>query len=157
MENLAPWHDYEYTTPESIYNHPSGLVEDVTLKLTTAYYDAIKRYNKLPDLNKNSKVKVVYTGIELHLYINSLKLLGINLFCVYVAMHGVGYQWAFKAFDLYQHHNVQVVPLQQFPDPEFPTVLFPNPEEKGVCESRFTIFSLYYSGIILVCVLFDRH
>ena len=64
-ENLEPWHQYEYTTPESIYNHPSGLVVDVTSTLTEAYYATIRPYNKTTELNKNSKVKVAYTGILL--------------------------------------------------------------------------------------------
>lgn len=48
-------------------------------------------------------------------------------------MHGVGHkfvQLAFKAFDL---RPPFAVPEQKDPDPEFPTVKYPNPEEgKGV-------------------------
>lgn len=48
-------------------------------------------------------------------------------------MHGVGEEWirhAFAAFDL--SNQLKFVPQQAFPDPTFPTVVFPNPEEKGV-------------------------
>lgn len=44
-------------------------------------------------------------------------------------MHGVGHtfvQSAFKAFDL---HPPYAVEEQKDPDPEFPTVKYPNPEE----------------------------
>jgi len=48
-------------------------------------------------------------------------------------VHGVGHkfvQLAFKAFDL---RPPFAVPEQKDPDPEFPTVKYPNPEEgKGV-------------------------
>lgn len=56
-------------------------------------------------------------------------------------MHGVGHkfvQLAFKAFDLSPPF---AVPEQKDPDPEFPTVKYPNPEEgKGVLVNRFIFF-----------------
>lgn len=58
------------------------------------------------ELNKNSEVKIVHTSV-----------------------HGVGHifvQAAFKAFDL---HPPYAVEEQKDPDPEFPTVKYPNPEE----------------------------
>ena len=47
-------------------------------------------------------------------------------------MHGVGSQWIKRAFDLYGHTPFIPVLSQAEPDPEFQTVAFPNPEEKGV-------------------------
>ncbi len=46
-------------------------------------------------------------------------------------MHGVGYQWIIRAFASFKHQPLHIVPAQQYPDPDFPTVSFPNPEEKG--------------------------
>ena len=48
------------------------------------------------------------------------------------AMHGVGSQWILRAFDLFGHTPFIPVLSQAEPDPEFQTVTFPNPEEKGV-------------------------
>ncbi|XP_076468256.1 phosphopentomutase-like [Babylonia areolata] len=77
------------------------------------YKDALKYYNAALDPvcyhredNAKSSLRVVYT-----------------------AMHGVGYpyvQAAFKAFSLQQPVPVEE---QVEPDPEFPTVVYPNPEE----------------------------
>ena len=51
----------------------------------------------------------------------------------FLAMHGVGAEWIQRAFNLFSiHGQMQAVSLQEHPDPEFPTVVFPNPEEKGV-------------------------
>lgn len=58
------------------------------------------------ELNKKSEVKIVHTSV-----------------------HGVGHifvQAAFKAFDLQPPYAVEE---QKDPDPEFPTVKYPNPEE----------------------------
>lgn len=47
---------------------------------------------------------------------------------VYTAMHGVGYNYIVKAFEV---AGLKIIPVeeQKDPDPEFPTVKFPNPEE----------------------------
>lgn len=60
---------------------------------------------------------------------------------VHTSVHGVGHkfvQLAFKAFDLSPPF---AVPEQKDPDPDFPTVKYPNPEEgKGVLVNRFNFF-----------------
>jgi phosphomannomutase len=47
-------------------------------------------------------------------------------------MHGVGSQWVKMAFFVFGHPPFIPVLSQIEPDPEFPTVTFPNPEENGV-------------------------
>ena len=46
-------------------------------------------------------------------------------------MHGVGCQWVLKAFSIFNHNKPNLVECQCKPDPNFSTVVFPNPEEKG--------------------------
>ncbi|CZT14261.1 related to Phosphoglucomutase-2 [Ramularia collo-cygni] len=54
----------------------------------------------------------------------------------YTAMHGVGLTWMKQiAFALwFRGPNMREVKEQAQPDPEFPTVPFPNPEEKGALD-----------------------
>lgn len=47
-------------------------------------------------------------------------------------MHGVGARWMDRAFSTISAPSPIIVQSQQFPDADFPTVAFPNPEEKGV-------------------------
>ncbi|KAJ6596470.1 Phosphoglucomutase-2, partial [Pseudolycoriella hygida] len=49
--------------------------------------------------------------------------------CVYTAMHGVGFVFVEKAMEAGNLKAVITVKEQSYPDPEFPTVKFPNPEE----------------------------
>lgn len=44
-------------------------------------------------------------------------------------MHGVGRNWAVKAFEAFGLKPFIDVERQKDPDPEFTTVKFPNPEE----------------------------
>lgn len=53
---------------------------------------------------------------------------------VYTAMHGVGGRWAVEALRRAGFPNVHPVTAQQEPDGAFPTVRFPNPEEKGAMD-----------------------
>ncbi|KAJ9648978.1 hypothetical protein H2201_002059 [Coniosporium apollinis] len=54
---------------------------------------------------------------------------------VYTPMHGVGLPYMARAVrDLGLEKNMVVVPEQADPDPDFPTVRFPNPEEKGALD-----------------------
>ncbi len=48
---------------------------------------------------------------------------------VYTAMHGVGGPWLLRAFEAFSLPRPVPVDEQMAPDPTFPTVAFPNPEE----------------------------
>ena len=53
---------------------------------------------------------------------------------VYTAMHGVGTETLEKAFAKAGFPNLILVAEQAQPDPDFPTVAFPNPEEPGAID-----------------------
>jgi phosphomannomutase len=53
---------------------------------------------------------------------------------VITPLHGVGGQTAIRAFSLAGFPVPHLVPEQATPDPAFPTVSFPNPEEAGVMD-----------------------
>jgi phosphomannomutase len=52
----------------------------------------------------------------------------------FTAMHGVGGEYGLDAFVRAGFSDVQVVESQFAPDPDFPTVPFPNPEEPGATD-----------------------
>lgn len=52
---------------------------------------------------------------------------------VHTSVHGVGHNFVQSAFRAFDFAPPEAVPEQKVPDPEFPTVKLPNPEEgKGV-------------------------
>ncbi|MBU6347875.1 MAG: phospho-sugar mutase [Actinomycetales bacterium] len=57
-----------------------------------------------------------------------------SVHCVYTAMHGVGWQTFSTALTLAGFSPPVSVIAQQDPDPDFPTVAFPNPEESGALD-----------------------
>ncbi|WP_406290941.1 phospho-sugar mutase [Embleya sp. NBC_00896] len=56
---------------------------------------------------------------------------------VHTAMHGVGTTVMLGAFERAGFADVRPVPEQADPDPDFPTVAFPNPEEPGAMDLAF--------------------
>ncbi len=56
---------------------------------------------------------------------------------VYTAMHGVGWETASRVFEAAGFEAPTVVKEQIEPDPRFPTVAFPNPEEPGALDLAF--------------------
>ncbi|MDB4946766.1 MAG: Phosphomannomutase [Labilithrix sp.] len=75
-----------------------------------------------------------------HTYLSEVKALSVrsdgdrSFNIVYTPMHGVGDVLARQAFENAGFPKVTSVPEQQKPDGAFPTVEFPNPEEKGAMD-----------------------
>lgn len=70
---------------------------------------------------------------------------------VYTPLHGVGGPVALKAFESikYPSDNIFSVPQQFKCDPDFPTVKFPNPEEKGALNLAISYAEEIGANIIL--------
>lgn len=57
-----------------------------------------------------------------------------NLKIVYTPLHGVGAETLIKVFSKAKFQTPILVKEQEAADPDFPTTLFPNPEEQGVLD-----------------------
>ncbi|CAO3594849.1 unnamed protein product [Absidia cylindrospora] len=101
LEHLEPW-GWNYDLVDS-----SDLCVDPRHQgVIDAYFDEVSALSSYSEDNANSKVKFVYT-----------------------AMHGVGTPFAERAFEAFKLQPFIPVKEQVTPDPDFPTVAFPNPEE----------------------------
>lgn len=72
-----------------------------------------------------------------------------DLRIVLTSMHGVGGAPALEALDRAGFHDVHVVAEQQRPDPDFPTVRFPNPEEPGALDLSMELARRVDADLIL--------
>ncbi|XP_073253701.1 phosphopentomutase-like [Porites lutea] len=100
MENKAPWSD---SWDLSI---SSPLIKDPYDEIRISYFEDVKKYSLYRE--ENSKTKLKYT---------------------FTPMHGVGQRFAELAFEAFNLPPFVSVREQMVPDPEFPTVKYPNPEE----------------------------
>ncbi|TDD78943.1 phospho-sugar mutase [Actinomadura darangshiensis] len=98
----------------------------------SAAIDAVGRVDEVP-LGEGWPV---HTDTDLYLdAVSSLRLGGDrDISIVYTPMHGVGRDVLLAAFDRAGFPAPIVVPEQGDPDPDFPTVAFPNPEEPGALD-----------------------
>ena len=58
---------------------------------------------------------------------------------VYTPMHGVGNSYMTEIMARLENPSMTVVPEQANPDPDFPTVRYPNPEETGALDHAITL------------------
>ena len=92
-----------------------GRVTDAPASLERAYLDAIRALAVHPDAGDRA-LRIVYTPL-----------------------HGVGDALVRRALSEGGFTDVTSVPEQQKPDGAFPTVAFPNPEEKGAMDLSFAL------------------
>jgi len=98
----------------------------------------------LHEAAKSGLVKMLDDEVST-IYLAAVKKLAVrhdgdrSLSIVYTPMHGVGDELARRAFADARFANVVSVPEQQKPDGAFPTVQFPNPEEKGAMDLAFAL------------------
>ncbi|MEZ4288264.1 MAG: hypothetical protein R3A47_09020 [Polyangiales bacterium] len=67
----------------------------------------------------------------------------------YTALHGVGEQILRSALDRAGFHDVHSVGAQSDPDGTFPTVAFPNPEEKGALDRVIDLATEVNADLVL--------
>ena len=105
---------------------------------------AVKEYNEIKEISKEEAIEsglFNIVGKEMDdKYINTLKSLiinpeivkeqGKNLKVVYTPLHGTGNTIAERLLKEIGIENLYVVPEQKDPDGNFPTVDYPNPEDK---------------------------
>ena len=72
-----------------------------------------------------------------------------ELSVVHTALHGVGSAVLVAAFTRAGFSAPIVVPSQSEPDPEFPTVVFPNPEEPGAIDAALALAALERADLVL--------
>ena len=87
----------------------SGMIQYVGPEIDVAYLDAVTAQVVNPDIIKNTDLKIVYTPL-----------------------HGSGNKPVRRALAKVGFKNVYVVPQQEKPNGNFPTVGYPNPENKAV-------------------------
>lgn len=125
LENLEPWVDYGALLKERQESHPTdpclGLsTPDTTEEMVSSYFEAIKNCGLVTGQAELAKV----SGKD------SWKPPSI----AYTAMHGVGLKFAIQSYETFGFPKFHAVPSQMDPDATFPTVSFPNPEEKGALD-----------------------
>jgi phosphoglucomutase/phosphopentomutase len=102
LKQLDPWSSaWDLSSLET-----SPLVVDPYEQIHTEYMDALKKYSVNRERNASCPIRFTYT-----------------------AMHGVGAMFVEEAFRTFNLPGYIPVKQQVEPDPEFPTVRFPNPEE----------------------------
>jgi phosphoglucomutase len=127
LENLQPWTDYGAKLEQLRKAHPNdqclGLSRpDTTRQMLDEYYQSLQDSGL-----KTGQAKISSTDCE------SSKSIDPPTFA-YTAMHGIGHPFAKRVFETFDLLPFKSVPQQQDPDPTFPTVPFPNPEEKGALD-----------------------
>ncbi|KAI8983747.1 hypothetical protein BDB01DRAFT_843111 [Pilobolus umbonatus] len=122
LENLDPW-GWDYGLVSE-----SDLVSDPTDEgIIDDYFEEVKALCAYREDNETTHLKFTYT-----------------------AMHGVGTPFAKRAFEAFSLPEFIPVELQVMPDPDFPTVAFPNPEEgKGALTLAIQTADAADSTIIL--------
>ncbi|MEO8519105.1 MAG: phospho-sugar mutase [Dermatophilaceae bacterium] len=68
---------------------------------------------------------------------------------VHTAMHGVGTDVIQRAFALAGFSPPVIVPSQSEPDPDFPTLVFPNPEEPGAIDAALALAAQVGADLVL--------
>lgn len=120
--HMAPWAGYQEI---DVLTHP--LAQDASEEVANAYFASLaKLASRNREQNALSPIRVAYT-----------------------AMHGVGKQWMERAFDAFGFPPLHMVSTQTEPDAAFPTVAFPNPEEKGALDQAMAFASANACTLIL--------
>ncbi|KAF5368988.1 hypothetical protein D9758_003122 [Tetrapyrgos nigripes] len=122
--------------PKIISPHDKGISDSIKVNLEPQTWDTGLIESPL-SLNVTDEMKQAYFMSLLDL--KNLQL-PLSRRCKFIntSMHGVGHPFVEKALGML---GISIIPVpeQQHPDPEFPTVSYPNPEEKGALDLAIAV------------------
>ena len=113
--------------------------------------DEISAVNSLSEQLRGKTWEIVTEDI-IDQYISRTATLGPNpgsLKIVYTAMHGVGTQTLCEVFKRAGFPDLILVKEQSEPDPDFPTVAFPNPEEPGAIDLALATAKAHDADLVI--------
>jgi phosphomannomutase len=113
--------------------------------------DEILRVNSIKSLVRADKWSIVEDQI-IEKYVTRTARLAMNpgkLKIVYTAMHGVGTETLLAVFKKAGFDALILVDAQAQPDPDFPTVAFPNPEEPGAMDLAIEIARKSHADLVI--------
>jgi phosphomannomutase len=114
----------------------------------------IARVNQVADVPRAGSGWTTMNDDVLHAYLDSVAAVvavesARALSVVHTAMHGVGSDVVVAAFARAGFSAPILVPSQSEPDPDFPTVEFPNPEEPGAIDAALSLAARVHPDIVL--------
>jgi len=121
-------------------NHGSQIVSPVDAEIAAHILDVAR--GSVADLPRSDRYEVASDDVE-QAYIDATVAVAATetprdaVSFVYTAMHGVGWRTAREVFARAGFAEPTPVTAQIDPDPAFPTVAFPNPEEPGAMDLSF--------------------
>lgn len=114
--------------------------------------DAIDRVGRVDELARSDAYELLGPEVA-EAYVEAVVALPADgprdIICVYTPMHGVGRDTLAQAVARAGFPPLHVVREQADPDPNFPTVAFPNPEEPGAMDLSLKLASEVGADIIV--------
>ena len=111
----------------------------------------IKSIKSLKEVTRSSSWQILDEDI-VEKYIDRTKVLAPrpgDLKIVYTAMHGVGTKTLQRVFHRAGFPSLILVQSQAQPDPDFPTLLFPNPEESGALDLALETAKTFDADLVI--------
>lgn len=140
-----------------LYWHGGAQIIPPVDSLVAEGMDAIENLNDIPMGEEGSQliqavdpaVRAEYIDAVLGLLPPTDRERGANLRIVYTPMHGVAKEILVEIFTQAGFTDLHVVPEQAEPDPDFPTVEFPNPEEDGAMDMALALAQQVDADLVL--------
>ncbi|MEU6996958.1 phospho-sugar mutase [Nonomuraea sp. NPDC046570] len=133
----------------------SQIVPPVDARISAAI-DAVGRVDELPLGPPASGAAGLFVQLDdsiVAAYVEAVTALPLGeareLRIAYTPLHGVGAGTLARAFTAAGFEAPVAVPEQREPDPEFPTVAFPNPEEPGAMDLAFALAARVGADLVL--------
>ncbi|MEE0682009.1 MAG: phospho-sugar mutase [Candidatus Gastranaerophilaceae bacterium] len=126
--------------------------EEVTLKIDQfGYFDAPCQYDETLITSIGEDEDEAYYGKTRTLLMHPelLKDKGDSIRVVYTPLHGAGYVPVTGLLNRVGITGLSVVEQQRLPDPDFPTVKVPNPEDRGAFDLAFKLADRVGADVIL--------